>query len=120
MACTYVKEFKFAEGGKIDLKQDKEDTLPNKEILRIFITKGSKVRVQDIEFVGNNDLTNGELRGALSKTVRKRRKIKLWKSSKFIEENYIEDKKGILTKYNSKGYRDASILFDSIYLWLSL
>jgi hypothetical protein len=23
MACTYVKEFKFAEGGKIDLKQDK-------------------------------------------------------------------------------------------------
>ncbi len=102
-------------GVKIDLKQDKEDTLPNKEILRIFITKGSKVRVQDIEFVGNNDLTDGELRGALSKTIRKRKKIKLWKSSKFIEENYIEDKKGILTKYNSKGYRDASILFDSIY-----
>jgi outer membrane protein insertion porin family len=102
-------------GVKIDLKQDKEDTLPNKEILRIFIAKGSKVRVQDIEFVGNNDLTDAELRGALSKTVRKRKKIKLWKSSKFIEENYIEDKKGILTKYNSKGYRDATIIFDSIY-----
>lgn len=102
-------------GVKIDLKQDKEDTLPNKEILRIFIVKGSKVRVQDIEFVGNNDLTDAELRGALSKTIRKRKKIKLWKSSKFIEENYIEDKKGILTKYNSKGYRDATIVFDSIY-----
>jgi outer membrane protein insertion porin family len=102
-------------GVKIDLKQDKEDTLPNKEILRIFIAKGSKVRVQDIEFVGNNDLTDAELRGALSKTIRKRKKIKLWKSSKFIEENYIEDKKGILTKYNSKGYRDATIVFDSIY-----
>jgi len=102
-------------GVKIDLKQDKEDTLPNKEILRIFIAKGSKVRVQDIEFVGNNDLTDAELRGALSKTVRKRKKIKLWKSSKFIEENYIEDKKGILTKYNTKGYRDATIVFDSIY-----
>ena len=102
-------------GVKIDLKQDKEDTLPNKEILRIFITKGSKVRVQDIEFVGNNDLTDAELRGALSKTIRKRKKIKIWKSSKFIEENYVEDKKGILTKYNSKGYRDATIIFDSIY-----
>lgn len=102
-------------GVKIDLKQDKEDTIPNKEILRIFIAKGSKVKVQDIEFVGNNDLTDAELRGALAKTIRKRKKIKLWKSSKFIEENYVEDKKGILTKYNSKGYRDASIVFDSIY-----
>ena len=102
-------------GVKIDLKQDKEDTLPNKEILRIFIAKGSKVRVQDIEFVGNVDLTDAELRGALSKTIRKRKKIKLWKSSKFIEDEYNEDKKGIITKYNSKGYRDASIVFDSIY-----
>jgi outer membrane protein insertion porin family len=102
-------------GVKIDLKQDKEDTLPNKEILRIFIAKGAKVRVQDIEFVGNVDLTDAELRGALSKTIRKRKKIKLWKSSKFIEDEYNEDKKGIITKYNSKGYRDASIVFDSIY-----
>jgi len=102
-------------GVKIDLKQDKEDTLPNKEILRIFIAKGSKVRVQDIEFVGNVDLTDAELRGSLSKTIRKRKKIKLWKSSKFIEDEYNEDKKGIITKYNSKGYRDASIVFDSIY-----
>ena len=102
-------------GVKIDLKQDKEDTLPNKEILRIFIAKGSKVRVQDIEFVGNVDLTDAELRGALSKTIRKRKKVKLWKSSKFIEDEYNEDKKGIITKYNSKGYRDASIVFDSIY-----
>ncbi len=102
-------------GVKIDLKQDKEDTLPNKEILRIFIAKGSKVRVQDIEFVGNVYLTDAELRGSLSKTIRKRKKIKLWKSSKFIEDEYNEDKKGIITKYNSKGYRDASIVFDSIY-----
>lgn len=41
-------------------------------------------------------------------------KIRLFKSSKFIEEDYEEDKTNLVAKYNSMGYRDARILRDSI------
>ena len=32
-----------------------------------------------------------------------------------MEENYLEDKKHIIEKYNAKGYRDARIIRDSVY-----
>ena len=100
-------------GVKIDFKQE-ADTTPNKDILRIAIEKGKKVKVYDIEFVGNTDVTDQDLRKSLKKTKRQRKKINLFASSKFVEETYKEELKGVLTKYNSKGYRDANISFDSV------
>jgi outer membrane protein insertion porin family len=102
-------------GVKMDIKQE-ADTLPNQNFLRIFIDKGNKVKVHDIEFVGNDKITDSELRNSLSKTIRKRHKWKIWKSSKFIESEFNEDKKKIITKYNSKGFRDATLTFDSVYV----
>lgn len=40
---------------------------------------------------------------------------RIFKSSKFLESNYEEDKQNIIAKYNSKGYRDAIIVHDSVY-----
>lgn len=40
---------------------------------------------------------------------------RIFKSSKFLEANYEEDKRNIIAKYNSKGYRDAIIVSDSVY-----
>jgi outer membrane protein insertion porin family len=97
----------------IDFKEE-ADTVPNKDILRIAIDKGSKVKVHDIEFVGNVDLSDKELRKSLKKTKRKRGKVNIFASSKFVEETYKEELKSIVFKYNSKGYRDASITFDSV------
>jgi outer membrane protein insertion porin family len=102
-------------GVKMDIKQE-ADTLPNQNFLRIFIDKGAKVKVHDIEFVGNDKISDAELRGAFEKTIRKRHKWKIWKSSKFIESEFTEDKKKLITKYNSKGYRDAFVTFDSVYV----
>jgi len=42
-------------------------------------------------------------------------RLRLFKSSKFIEENYETDKQNLIKKYNSLGFRDATILKDSIY-----
>lgn len=42
-------------------------------------------------------------------------KMRIFKSSKFIEENYKADKTKIVEKYNQKGYRDAIVLSDSLY-----
>ena len=40
---------------------------------------------------------------------------RIFKSSRFLESNYKEDKQHIIEKYNSKGYRDAIIVRDSVY-----
>ena len=40
---------------------------------------------------------------------------RIFKSSKFLESNYEDDKQHIIEKYNAKGYRDAIIVRDSVY-----
>ena len=42
-------------------------------------------------------------------------KINLFKGSKYIESNYEDDLDNIIAKYNKKGYRDATIVKDSVY-----
>lgn len=42
-------------------------------------------------------------------------KLNVFKSSKFIKNDYLDDKESLIAFYNSKGYRDAEILSDSIY-----
>ncbi|MEI7980758.1 MAG: POTRA domain-containing protein, partial [Bacteroidota bacterium] len=41
-------------------------------------------------------------------------RLRIFKSSKFIDEDYREDKQLLIKKYNSLGYRDARIVRDSI------
>ncbi|MBT1706010.1 BamA/OMP85 family outer membrane protein [Chryseosolibacter indicus] len=42
-------------------------------------------------------------------------KLNIFSSSKLIQTDYEDDKKKIIAFYNSKGYRDAEIVTDSIY-----
>ncbi len=42
-------------------------------------------------------------------------KLNLFSSSKFIRTDYDEDKQKVIEYFNSKGYRDAEIISDSIY-----
>ncbi|MFY0605745.1 MAG: BamA/TamA family outer membrane protein [Cyclobacteriaceae bacterium] len=41
--------------------------------------------------------------------------VNIFKSAKFIRSDFEEDKQGLIAFYNSKGYRDAEILIDSVY-----
>lgn len=36
------------------------------------------------------------------------------KSSKFVQDKYDEDKKNLISYYNSLGFRDATIISDSV------
>jgi outer membrane protein insertion porin family len=42
-------------------------------------------------------------------------KLNVFKGSKFIQTDYEDDKKAIVDYYNSKGYRDAEVLADTVY-----
>ncbi len=52
-----------------------------------------------------------EVKGFLNDNV----KLNIFAGSKFIESDYDDDKKRVIEYYNSKGYRDAEILQDSIF-----
>ncbi len=65
------------------------------------------------EFFGSKkkEVSWGEVKEFLNENV----KLNIFVSSKFIKTDYDEVKKKIIEFYNSKGYRDAEILSDSIY-----
>lgn len=43
-------------------------------------------------------------------------KLRIFKKSKFIRENYEKDKNNLIQKYNELGYRDATIVHDTFYV----
>jgi len=71
-----------------------------------------KVKIKDISFIGNESVKGKKLRKQLENTKEKRR---LFASSKFIGDDFEEDKKKVVTFYNNLGFRDARILRDSMW-----
>jgi outer membrane protein insertion porin family len=111
-----IEEYFFEKGyyGIITTFVKEADTAkPNFEVLRIDIQKGKKIKVQDVIFVGNNSIEDKLLR-KLIKPKRKYRKINIFASSKFVQDVFEETKPEIMKLYNTKGYRDAKLLYDSV------
>lgn len=109
----YLYDKKYL-NAKVDMVQ-KDDTssVLNNVILQAYIDKGNKVKIKEIEFTGNEEYKDRKLRRKMKKTHR--RDINIFKASKFIEEEYENDKQNILKEYRSDGFRDAEIISDSIY-----
>ncbi|WP_299669965.1 outer membrane protein assembly factor BamA [uncultured Polaribacter sp.] len=95
----------------IDTKKDTSDV--NIVNMSVFIDKGKKIKIKDINFTGNEALSGKKLRKYMSNTKEKFLG-RFWKGSKYIEEEYQEDLENILDKYSRLGYRDARILSEGI------
>lgn len=116
-ACKKIKEFYIKKGFhdvKVDVKQDEDTMMANTVIVRFNVTKNSKVKIKSINIEGNEALSDGKLRRSMKGT-----KQKCWynifRSSKYIEAKFDEDKDKLIAKYNERGYRDAAIVFDTVY-----
>jgi outer membrane protein insertion porin family len=57
----------------------------------------------------------GEILYNIGKYAVQNTNIRLFKSSKFVEDKWEEDKLRLIEKYNSQGFRDFKILRDSVY-----
>lgn len=97
----------------VDVKEVKDTSFANREILIIDVDKKSKIKINSLEFSGNSFLTSSTLRHAM-KDTKVKKWYKIFTSSKFLEEKYQEDKKKVIAKYTDKGYRDAKIMSDTI------
>ena len=111
------KGYKNAE---IEILQRDDVTAPDKTIVDIRIDKKEKVKIHSITIEGNHALSTKKIKGTMfvpgvfKKTNEKGRPGSWFRTKKFIEEKYKEDKENLIKKYNELGYRDAVILEDSV------
>ena len=85
----------------------------NKVNMTVNIDKGERVKVKEINFTGREKLKEKKLLSAM-KSTKKKRLWRLWKRSKYIQDDYEEDKLNLISKYKEKGYRDARVVTDTI------
>ena len=98
---------------KVDVIQTNDTVIANGLKVSFEIDKRTKVKISDITFDGNSNFKPSKLRKAMKKTHR--RDFNIFKASKYIESDYQEDKRNLITFYNEHGYRDAEIVKDSIF-----
>jgi outer membrane protein insertion porin family len=112
------KGFKNAE---ITINQREDVAGKNQVILDIDIDKKQKMKVRQIIIEGNQALKDSKIKGglfkkgALSKTHEAGKLSTFLKAKKFTPERWKEDKQKLIDKYNEYGYRDATILEDSVW-----
>jgi len=137
----------------VKMQQIKDTSSANNVVLNIDVDKGSKVRIEKINIIGNQNVSEYTLKSALKKTKEKGKykvlytfqesffelfshlfkgdlktypikvqelaaknvKFRIFKASKFIENDFEEDKLAIVKKLYASGYRDATLIKDSIY-----
>jgi outer membrane protein insertion porin family len=142
---------------EVKIIQERDTTLPNSVKLRFDVIQNSKVRINEIDFYGNEEITDAKLKGKLKKTkeharvsifkdaytrletatpkdvkntlfytdsassedaknfLNKNFKLNFFSGSKYIPKEYRNDKESVINFYQSKGFRDAKIVADSIY-----
>lgn len=99
---------------EITIVQKDDLSKENQVIVDVVVDKKEKVKVNQIHITGNSALSENKIERVMKKTNEKKKLLNLFRTKKFVPENYEADKELILEKYNELGYRDAVILSDSV------
>ena len=115
-ARAQVRKF-FVNKGFLDTKvtitQRADSALSNSVALVINVDQGNKVRIHDIVFEGNTAFSAQKLKRQLKKT-KERKPWKILTGGKFQKSEFEDDKKKLVEFYNGEGYRDATIVSDTL------
>ena len=97
----------------VDITQERDSSFNSAVILGFRVKPGSRVKIGEIVFVGNESVSDKVLLKAMKNTKMKGKAI--FKVSKLRKKEYSEDMRALVAKYNSMGYRDARIIRDTNY-----
>ncbi len=107
----------------IDIVQRDDVTGKNQVVLDVNVDKQSKMKVHEIIFEGNNKLSDSKIKGKLfskghfGKIHEAGKFNSFLKSKKFTPERYTEAKEKLMEYYSELGFRDATILDDSVWTY---
>ena len=90
------------------------ETVPedsSKVDVAIAITEGDKIKIKSINIEGNSDISDNSIKKKMET-----KEHRWYRSGEYKEAVLEEDKRTIVAFYKTKGYRDAVVLRDSIYI----
>ncbi len=113
-----VKDFYVNKGyyhAQVEMTTEVDKTAKTPHVIvYINVNKGKKVRIQNLNINGNSVVADWKLQRKMSDS-KPFRLYTFWNSGKYLEDNLEKDLPSIISKYNSKGYRDARISKDTVY-----
>lgn len=90
-----------------------DSVIMNAVRVTFVVDKKDKVRIGEIIFEGNDQFTDNKLKRTFKKTHQTG--INFFRNTKLKDADFEADKENLLDFYNSKGYRNATIVDESIY-----
>lgn len=101
------------EDGKIKAKMKKVNEHLRFHPIKDVVDLATNTSLKDIGqfFTNRKEVSFEKVKSYLSNSI----KLNFFNNLKFIDDEYQEDKENIISFYNSKGFRDAKILSDSVY-----
>lgn len=124
-AQKLIKKFFDDKGFKnvdINITQRPNPEKDGEVFVNIDINKNKKTKIHEIVIEGNSALSDFELKKAMKKTneqfdLKKHFKtsiMEMFSTKKFVTDEYEKDKENFIAKYNEHGYRDATLVTDSV------
>lgn len=112
-------EGKGFNNAEVALNEKPDLSKENYVVLHINVVKKNKTKVKKIAIEGNTEVKASILEKSMKKT-RHKSNLSAWfrnflRSTKYVPESYEDDKVNLITKYNELGYRDATIVWDTVY-----
>ncbi len=99
---------------EVDVRIDNDSLRPGQAVnVTFLIDRKERVKIGRIDFLGNTQFTDKRLRRTFKKTHQK--SINIFQGTKLNEDDYATDKELLIDFYNSKGFRNATVVRDSIY-----
>ena len=115
-AKTVIKKYLADKGfhnAEVQVIEFPDRDRPNYVKVIINVDKKVKTKVAKIYITGNEALTHTQINRAMKKT-NDNHITNLFRTKKFVTEEYEKDKEAVIAKYNEIGYRDAYIVADSV------
>ena len=116
-ATNIIKDFYIEKGyfnAKVNIIEKPYPNLPNAVELTFDIERGNRIKIENIEWVGAEKMSITTLNRTM-KNTKKAAIYHVFKSSKFLENEYEEDKVAIVARYNKEGFRNMRIVKDTVY-----
>ena len=108
----------YAEKGflncQVKAEAQKDTVIKNAIRVNFDIDRGDRIRIKEINFIGNDNVKEYKIAKAM-KDTKSARYYNFFHSKKFKEKEYLADKKNALSAFNEAGYRDARLVRDTIY-----
>ena len=109
----YYKEKGFLKVD-VDVQTIRDTMIRSAMRVNFHVNKGPKVRIKNINFSGNEHVKEYRLAKNMKET-HSNKWYNFFKSKKFKEKEYENDRKTVLEAFNEAGYRDARLVRDSVY-----